>query len=147
MSKDRSEYHKNYYLNNKERMDAQQKAYHKTNPGFMVHITSLHNAKKRSHAPINMTRTELNEWYLAQPKICKIKGCDVTEAIEGKKLCVDHNHITGEVLGLLCKRHNLLLGHLRSLEDAEAITQYMKTNYQTRTFSLDPPNSVQVFEQ
>lgn len=35
---------------------------------------------------------------------CAICECD-------KGLCIDHNHHTGQVRGLLCHKHNLALGH------------------------------------
>jgi hypothetical protein len=43
------------------------------------------------------------EEYDALPKECAI--CNITE-----DLCIDHNHTTGEIRGVLCRKHNMALG-------------------------------------
>ena len=40
--------------------------------------------------------------------ICGVKAMDLPKA-----LCVDHDHATGEVRGLLCRSCNVAIGHLR----------------------------------
>lgn len=47
-------------------------------------------------------------------KICKTHSLDLKE-----RLHVDHNHITGKIRGLLCRKCNLLLGH--SEDDPEIL--------------------------
>lgn len=60
------------------------------------------------------TYEELSE---AQRGCCAICGVPESEACLGrsttKKLFVDHNHITGEVRGLLCHKCNMGIGYLQ----------------------------------
>lgn len=50
---------------------------------------------------------EFEALRLAQGGLCAI--C-LLPPPTGKRLCVDHDHETGTIRGLLCSRHNLLLG-------------------------------------
>lgn len=53
-----------------------------------------------------MTKEELLIWYDKQPRHCCIcKKKDI-------KLCIDHNHKTGTVRGLLCIGCNNYLGRI-----------------------------------
>ena len=53
-----------------------------------------------------MSTADYSAMVLSQGGRCKI--CGVT----GLKLCVDHDHKTGAVRGLLCKHCNFFLGHV-----------------------------------
>lgn len=51
--------------------------------------------------------------------------CGGTNA--GKQLDVDHDHVTGKVRGLLCRRCNLALGHAQdSPEVLRRLTEYLE---------------------
>lgn len=55
-----------------------------------------------------ITLAEYNAMLEAQSGSCAI--CGRTPDEEGKRLCVDHDHETGEVRGLLCNECNAGLG-------------------------------------
>lgn len=45
----------------------------------------------------------------------------------GKSLCVDHDHATGKVRGLLCQRCNTALGHIKdNPETAVKMAEYLR---------------------
>jgi len=53
-----------------------------------------------------LTKDEYEELVRKQKGVCAI-----CEQPPRTRLCVDHNHITGEVRGLLCHRCNSAIGH------------------------------------
>jgi hypothetical protein len=99
-----SEYQKEYYLENKETL----KEKHKNN-----HL-------KRKY---DITLDDYNKMLLEQDGKCYT--CSVkAEDTQRKYLCVDHNHLTGEVRGLLCDLCNTALGLLK--ENQETIANLSK---------------------
>jgi DNA repair exonuclease SbcCD ATPase subunit len=68
------------YLDNKEKIDK--------------HIRYINRIKK-----YNLTDSEFMAMLSGQSGRCKI--CGIKQL---KKLCIDHNHTTGKVRGLLCKK-------------------------------------------
>lgn len=58
-----------------------------------------------------LTLAEWNTLFLSQNGVCAI--CHKTEIVNGRNLCVDHNHVTGKVRGLLCLDCNSGIGHLK----------------------------------
>ena len=66
--------------------------------------------KKRDHQLerlYGITLAEYDEMFEKQKGLCNICG---KPSMNGKRLCVDHNHETGEIRGLLCNWCNLRLG-------------------------------------
>ena len=66
-----------------------------------------------------ITLTEYNKVLEEQNGVCAI--CDLpeteTNSIGTKWLCVDHNHATGKIRGLLCNKCNQALGCFRDDKD------------------------------
>lgn len=64
-----------------------------------------------------MTIARYNEMYEAQEGRCAICGGDNGVMCIGKKhFCVDHDHKTGQIRGLLCSRCNWLVGLMEDWE-------------------------------
>ena len=97
------------------------RAYYKKNQAHIYSLQKAYNAKwreknyKRMRAYnirtlYNLTTEKYNELFEEQKGCCAICGKHQNEF--NKSLHVDHNHTTGEVRGLLCKKCNSLLGYV-----------------------------------
>ena len=72
-----------------------------------------------------LTRAKYDAMLQAQDGLCAI----CRSPTEKERLCVDHDHATGAVRGLLCKRCNTGIGYLRdSIELLDSAIQYLKRN-------------------
>ncbi len=70
----------------------------------------------------NISDIELNELFLI--KNCQICGNEIK-----KKKCIDHNHKTGNIRGILCSKCNNLLGMCNdNVEILEQAISYLKMN-------------------
>ena len=87
---------------NPERAAATRKAWREANPERAV------DSQLRSDYGISLA--DYDEMLEAQDNGCAI--CGKTEAEEGKRLAVDHNHETDQVRGLLCGNCNQAIGKL-----------------------------------
>lgn len=69
--------------------------------------------RRNDHLQTNygIDSAEYLRMYAEQKGVCAI--CKQTEAQEGRALCVDHSHITGDVRGLLCSNCNRGIGLLQ----------------------------------
>lgn len=77
----------------------------------------------------NLTLNEYDQMFEQQSGMCYI--CGQTEI--GCRLCVDHNHQTNNIRGLLCRSCNILLGYLERMKRDNFIKkaeQYLKNNPQ-----------------
>ena len=69
----------------------------------------------------------LTEWYNILEKQSKV--CAVCKNKFTKKLCVDHDHITGKIRGLLCDKCNRGLGHFNdSIQLLKNAINYLENN-------------------
>lgn len=67
-----------------------------------------------------LTEKEYNLLLAAQGGVCAICKQPETKIVKRKtvaSLCVDHNHVTGKMRGLLCTRCNLMVGNAEDNPD------------------------------
>lgn len=85
---------------NKEKLYEQNKAIRLVNPEnqFWYHIKWKYKLSKEAYL----------EMFTAQNGCCAI-----CFKVEQEKLCVDHNHVTNKIRGLLCRGCNRHLGHFQ----------------------------------
>lgn len=66
-------------------------------------------------------------WYQKTMGSCEICGTDWQEGQH--KLCIDHDHNTGKIRGVLCKPCNHVLGHsYDNIDTLESAISYLKRN-------------------
>ena len=110
----------------KECCKKDEKDYHKRNPTKKIN----RNRKKMitaSGAPI--TSDELRLMIIEQDN-----KCDICNTIM-KKPCIDHDHSTGLIRGLLCQQCNSMLGMAKDdIQRLENAIIYLKKHYQTKLF-------------
>ena len=91
---------KKYYEANKERLKEYNKKY------SAEHERSSEIASYRRMKNFGVSQKEYEEMLNAQNGVCAVCG----RTNKGKALCVDHDHVTGKIRGLLCHKCNLALG-------------------------------------
>lgn len=94
--RDRSEYIKTYDILTREKRSLKRKS--------RIHEAKNYHLKKK----YGMTLDEYNLLFLKQEGKCAI--CEKHQSTIKNSLCVDHNHITGEIRGLICQPCNLIVG-------------------------------------
>lgn len=73
-----------------------------------------------------ITLEDYTNMYNEQDGKCKI--CNIQGNIVGFSLCVDHNHDTGKVRGLLCNTCNLGIGNLKdSVDNLKRAIEYLNS--------------------
>jgi len=91
------------------------------NPEKYTNYARKHNLLKK----YGLTRETFDALVRAQHNRCAICGTDKW----GTKTnwpCVDHDHITGLIRGLLCLRCNLALGYVPDKEWLQSATEYLR---------------------
>lgn len=116
-----------------EKRDSVRAAWMKYRSGPKYRATYLNNHLKRSYG---ITLDEYNSLLESQGGVCKIcGGKDSRVWKDGRKqlapLCVDHNHISGKVRGLLCNKCNVAIALAKDSVDILAsairyLTESMK---------------------
>jgi hypothetical protein len=106
-------YNKKWMDKNKESRTQYNKEYYK------------HNKEKKKHYHLPITINEFYKMLDNQDGKCWI--CGKLSSESKKSFSVDHNHITGEVRGLLCNSCNLGLGCFKdNIEFLEKAINYLK---------------------
>jgi hypothetical protein len=107
MPSDRTEYFKEWYEDNREKVIERTKEY------------GRRNREKRKRAQLKhvygITLEQYDEMRLSQNNTCAI--CGKEEQL--KYLAVDHDHVTGKVRALLCQKCNRAIGELQ--DDPELV--------------------------
>ena len=112
-------YNKKYYKRNRKREQKRSTSYRKENQE-QVKEYQVRWARQRGRGywlKINygLSIEEYDQMFKEQNGRCKICGRHRTE--QKNELSVDHNHITGQVRGLLCARCNVGLGFFENHTD------------------------------
>ena len=85
--------------------------------------------KSQLKGDYGITLADYDRMFKQQKGRCKICNQSETRKIKGVifRLCVDHNHKTGKVRGLLCTRCNLIIGHAKdNMEILQNTINYLK---------------------
>jgi len=98
-----------FYERNKERLKATRKEYTQSPRGKEV--------RRKAHIKFlyDVSPEQYQELLVKQNYVCAL--CLKPEAIVGNVLCIDHNHVTGKVRGLLCRMCNSALGKFKDDKD------------------------------
>jgi hypothetical protein len=109
------EYAENYREEHQKELNEQQKARYAADKDKHAAFNRLH-----KHG---ITKEDYAIRLKDQQGKCAICGC------LPKKLCVDHDHETGKIRGLLCNNCNLMLGHSKdSVERLRNAADYLDKN-------------------
>lgn len=95
------EYRKWHYETNKQHYKESSARRYQENKEFYLR-NSTQNARKRR---FGVDQLQFEQMLSLQGFQCAICSCDIDQSA-----CVDHNHTTGKVRGLLCKKCNQGLG-------------------------------------
>tara|TARA_R110002153_G_scaffold144154_1_gene295307 strand:- start:518 stop:847 length:330 start_codon:yes stop_codon:yes gene_type:complete len=104
MPRDRKKYNKERYENNKEYFKEYYKEYFKTESG--IKGRRIAQWKQRGISE-DYDWDEIYDIYI-DCKVCDYCNVELVEGLYGSnKKCLDHNHITGEIRGVLCMTCNV----------------------------------------
>jgi len=107
-----------YRRRNKERLAAQQRQYYRDHHEERKAYERKYNRERRNSRMaynrqklFGLSPSEYEQMVIAQSGVCKICG----QPPSGRRtaLCVDHDHNTGQIRGLLCSLCNVGLGHFK----------------------------------
>jgi hypothetical protein len=117
------DWHKKNYESKKEDKIAYQKQYYQENKEKVKEKSRKNHLKKK----YNLSAEQYLELCNSQNNkcaICNKEESKKTSSGDIQPLCVDHNHITGEVRQLLCNDCNALLGFAK--EDINVLNSAIK---------------------
>lgn len=116
-------YNKSYYQNNKEVIKERSKKYYNNHKQTILYVQNEYrmnnknkivnkSRKQNLKFNYNLSLEDYNSLFKKQHGCCLICGKHQTEL--QKNLHVDHDHLSGEVRGLLCPRCNMGLGYFET---------------------------------
>ena len=130
--KKKKAYTKAYSIKNRDKINKQRREYYKANPHKRSSRLEARNVdyRDKSNAKVyGLTLEEYRQMFIDCDNKCNICGKENGE--KPNKLQVDHNHITGQVRGLLCRNCNTGIGYLKSDESIDIIKkaiEYLENN-------------------
>jgi Recombination endonuclease VII len=126
-------YHRDYYQANGEKLRAKSQAWYQANREH-----ALRNARIRKlRSNFGLTPEDYTAMLEAQGGVCAL-----CQSNRGRKLVVDHDHVTGKVRGLLCCPCNSFLGRIKESVDAlDRIKAYLTTPAREPEAITFPPPS------
>jgi hypothetical protein len=99
---------------NKDRVEAYYELY-RQDPRYKEKLK--HYGRKHTLKVVGITQEDYDRMFQAQDGKCAICGSE-SAGINGRKnFCVDHNHKTGKVRGLLCHNCNVSVGLMKDSPD------------------------------
>jgi len=113
--KEKNEHRKQWRKNNPDKVRSYWRRYRKLHPNMNK------NAKLKQQYGI--TLDEKYKMYEEQKGLCKISK----EPMKFEEACVDHDHVTGKVRGLILDRYNMALGLFKDSEELlQAAIEYLR---------------------
>jgi hypothetical protein len=127
-TKEQKEQMKKYYQEHREKMLS--KACDRSKKLYPDNKKSIYekNERRRLKRLFGITIEDYNRMFCDQYGRCAICGRHQNE-LKGK-FQIDHNHITGEVRGLLCFSCNSAIGKLNTPELCRRAAEYLKGGYE-----------------
>ena len=107
-TQDRKDWHANRSSEQKEKMNARRRAYLSKNEDHRRKITKKYIFKYDLKKKYNLSVEQYEQMCKDHNHVCAI--CNKPEPRKNGRLCVDHNHKTDKVRGLLCSKCNAGLG-------------------------------------
>jgi hypothetical protein len=118
----KAERYREWARNNREKLRANNRRYYQKNKKS---ISDKNAARARAAWPATrdvrygLSSSQYNSMLEAQRGVCAVCGRPPKGKRRQRALCVDHDHRSGTVRGLLCYDCNLMLGHAK--DDAEVL--------------------------
>lgn len=113
-----------WYKKNKAAILARQKAKYKANPA--------HWRDKNLRSRHGVTLVEVEAMMAQQGHCCANSFCRVTFGKGPTKPCLDHDHKTNKVRGILCNRCNIALGFCEdNAAKIRGLAEYLETHTET----------------
>ena len=103
----KAEYNRLYYLKNRLKLNAYQRARYASAPGKKSN--RAYSIRKK----FGITFEDAETLLWAQGGECANERCRKPLTFPDKHTHIDHNHKTGRVRGILCRACNLILGHAK----------------------------------
>jgi hypothetical protein len=74
-----------------------------------------------------LTEVEYDAMWVAQG--CRCKSCGCISITHKKGWCIDHNHATGHVRGIICAPCNIMAGHAKDVSaHLRLVADYLDRN-------------------